>query len=722
MVNVQNTDSYTWSFGDGTFSTDSTPNHTFVSSGVYFPSLVIENASSCQLIIPFPDSIIVHQVVVDAGSNLEICLDDVIQLNAIGNGTGFVWSPGILLNDSLLNNPFTNILSTTLFTVLSSDTMCSGTDSVLVVVNTEIPIPTFTIDNHCLNDNMEFMGNSGLSTTNLSWTWDIEGSSFLIPNPENTFSNFGVFPITLQIVNLDNNCSSTIQQDIEVYNLPTSNFDATEVCFGEKTLFTDFSSNNVVGWNWDFGDGSGFSNNQNPAYTYYSDGVYIAQLDIVSDMGCENSINSELTVNEIPEMDIFITEVCEGERNVFVSNSTITNGFVSNWDWDFGDFTFLDDQENVAHTYSENGIYNVTLTISSDKGCENSETSTAIVNDVPLADFTTDNMCVGEMNFFTDFSSVENSSVIEWNWVFGDGIVSNSQNPNHSFYNAGEYQVFLSVVSNKLCSSSVLKDVIIHSLPEVSFLVDNQICENEEVQFVNTSKVIDGNILNYNWDFGDFTTSTLKDPLHIYFYPNLFDVSLEVESEFGCKSDMLVEDAINVSANPIADFTFSNHTVSTLNPEIIFTNKSVGENYFQWDFDNGQTNSEDNIINVLFNDTGKYYISLFVENEFNCTDEIIHQIDVVSELSVYIPNAFSPNDDGVNETFVVKGIGIQDFEMQVFDRWGSVIFQSDNLEYGWDGTAFSGQKMNNGTYMYHIYLTDVNGKPWVYNGELNLMK
>lgn len=124
----------------------------------------------------------------------------------------------------------------------------------------------------------------------------------------------------------------------------------------------------------------------------------------------------------------------------------------------------------------------------------------------------------------------------------------------------------------------------------------------------------------------------------------------------------------------------------------------------------------------MFNDTGKYYISLFVENEFNCTDEIIHKIDVVSELSVYIPNAFSPYDDGVNETFVVKGIGIQDFEMQVFDRWGSVIFQSDNLEYGWDGTAFSGQKMNNGTYMYHIYLTDVNRKPWVYNGELNLMK
>ncbi|MBT3417913.1 MAG: T9SS type B sorting domain-containing protein [Flavobacteriales bacterium] len=58
-----------------------------------------------------------------------------------------------------------------------------------------------------------------------------------------------------------------------------------------------------------------------------------------------------------------------------------------------------------------------------------------------------------------------------------------------------------------------------------------------------------------------------------------------------------------------------------------------------------------------------------------------------------------------------KGIGIQDFEMQVFDRWGSVIFQSDNLEYGWDGTSFSGKKMNNGTYMYHIYLTDVNGKP-----------
>ena len=199
-------------------------------------------------------------------------------------------------------------------------------------------------------------------------------------------------------------------------------------------------------------------------------------------------------------------------------------------------------------------------------------------------------------------------------------------------------------------------------------------------------------------------------------------MSLEIESEFGCISFILKENIINVSPNPVADFTFTNHTVSTLNSEITFTNTSEGSNYFQWDFDNGLTNSEDNIVSVSFLDTGIYSVLLFIENEFNCTDKKIYDINVIEQMSVYIPNAFSPNGDGINEVFEVQAIGVNEFEMQVFDRWGSIIFNSSNKDYGWDGRSFSGEEFNNGTYMYHVYLTDVNGKPWVYNGEINLLK
>ena len=101
---------------------------------------------------------------------------------------------------------------------------------------------------------------------------------------------------------------------------------------------------------------------------------------------------------------------------------------------------------------------------------------------------------------------------------------------------------------------------------------------------------------------------------------------------------------------------------------------------------------------------------------------MIKTINITPELTLYVPNGFTPNGDGDNDAFLAEGNGIDSFKMQVFDRWGRIVFESSDIEYGWNGLDYNDNLVVIGKYLYHISLYDYNGKLWVYNGEINLMR
>ena len=115
-------------------------------------------------------------------------------------------------------------------------------------------------------------------------------------------------------------------------------------------------------------------------------------------------------------------------------------------------------------------------------------------------------------------------------------------------------------------------------------------------------------------------------------------------------------------------------------------------------------------------------MSLYVENEFGCSDQETNQIQVNESFTFFVPNAFTPNGDGMNDYFQAEATGILDFHMKIYDRWGELIYSSEDIHQGWDGNVFSGEVMGSGTYMYHISLLDYNEKLWIYNGEFDLMR
>ena len=108
--------------------------------------------------------------------------------------------------------------------------------------------------------------------------------------------------------------------------------------------------------------------------------------------------------------------------------------------------------------------------------------------------------------------------------------------------------------------------------------------------------------------------------------------------------------------------------------------------------------------------------------EPGCSSEITKTVQIHPEHTFFIPDAFSPNGDGLNDVFLARGTRVFSFEMQVFDRWGGIIFETSDIDLGWDGTNSFGEVLNEGIYLYHIVLYDVNERLWVYSGELNLMR
>ena len=177
---------------------------------------------------------------------------------------------------------------------------------------------------------------------------------------------------------------------------------------------------------------------------------------------------------------------------------------------------------------------------------------------------------------------------------------------------------------------------------------------------------------------------------------------------------------INMYSNPIADFMASTQILSIMNPFVSFDDRSVDAASWFWDFDNGEISTEQNPT-ITFSDTGVYIVSLMVTNTYGCSDKST-EISVRPEFTLFIPNSFTPNGDGLDDDFMAYGEGMIQYKMMIYSRWGENIFQSNDKAFGWNGKNRFDENVSAGIYLYHITITDFNTKSWVYNGDVNLMR
>ncbi|MBK7131183.1 MAG: gliding motility-associated C-terminal domain-containing protein [Crocinitomicaceae bacterium] len=259
------------------------------------------------------------------------------------------------------------------------------------------------------------------------------------------------------------------------------------------------------------------------------------------------------------------------------------------------------------------------------------------------------------------------------------------------------------------CSSTDQVDVVVNPLPDVVFMGDVLIgCDPLTVNFTNQT-IPAGD--NCTWNFGDGNaTSGCGSVSNTYLTPGVYDVSLTVTTLEGCTSSASYADYITVIAQPEANFTMDNTTVTIDSPVVQFTNESLNADNYVWDFGDGsgslQTDPEHTFPQI---GNMEYTVTLVASNYAGCSDTATATIEVQDVLIFYVPNVFTPDGDGNNNTFYpvfTAGFDAYDYHLTIFNRWGEIVFESYNSTVGWDGTYGSQGLVEDGVYVWQIEFGD----------------
>jgi gliding motility-associated-like protein len=270
-------------------------------------------------------------------------------------------------------------------------------------------------------------------------------------------------------------------------------------------------------------------------------------------------------------------------------------------------------------------------------------------------------------------------------------------------------------------TDQVVVNVVISPAPSFT-ATPNSGCSPLDVVFTNTTQ---GNLIACSWNFGNGITSSTCGPQSIqYTGEGCFNASLTVTYQGGCSSSSTLTNVVCLDAPPVAQFTFSPET-GDANQTIAFVNNSENASTYSWDF--GSPNGTSTEINpeYAYEETGNYLITLVAYTENGCTDTASKLIVIKEDLIFYVPNAFTPDGNKHNETFLpifTSGFDIYGYNLLIFNRWGEVVFESNNSNVGWDGT-YGGETAPEGVYVWQIKVKVIGvDKPEVHRGHVSLLR
>ena len=236
-------------------------------------------------------------------------------------------------------------------------------------------------------------------------------------------------------------------------------------------------------------------------------------------------------------------------------------------------------------------------------------------------------------------------------------------------------------------------------------------------------EIISTNSYSFQWVFGDGQKDSLVAPSHTYTNPGIFSVSLYAVSNEGCSNQLIRDNLIEVYDNPVAQFDVNRIEASILDARFELHNLSVGATYYHWDFGDAHGFSNDINPSYVYADTGYFSITLTATSEHQCLDTISKEIHVSGAVTVYIPNAFSPNNDGKNEVFSVSGIGFTELQMLIFDRWGNMLFNQTSANPSWNGVnMFNNITCQQGVYVYKVIVKNIFDKKQEFKGTVSLIR
>jgi gliding motility-associated-like protein len=566
----------------------------------------------------------------------------------------------------------------------------------------------------------------------LTYEWDFGDNTALsfVPNPQHSYpAGDNNYTVKLKIRDIYGCEDDTVKTNYISIRSPKPAFDILDtisICPPLLTKFT-FKGTDYESFYWDFGDNTGITPDfKNPNNYYNSVGTFIPKLYLVGPGGCIDSAQKTVTVydpNTTTQLNYTPLSNCNSLQANF--NLITTPGF--RFKLFYGDGAVDSSQQKIlTHFYSSPGNYYPYVTLYDPLGCDATVYGGNVINvfgAIPLFGKDKKEFCDNGEVIFKDFT-LNNDPILTRTWDFGDNSpTSNVVDPSHTYANPGTYIIRLTVVTENQCISSFPDTVRVYRTPAPGIISKDTICINVSELFQGVLQQND-TLTFWNWDFGNRVTSNKQNFSTSFSAAGDYTIKLIAENKIGCSADTTKK--IHVVPLPSA-------TAVTDPIQIIVTGSTnLNMNYtgpitsYKWTPQFKLDCSDCPTPFATPNVTTKYKVQ--VQDKYGCinTGEITVVV-VCNGENFFIPNTFSPNSDGSNDIFYIRGKGLFRIRsLRVFNRLGEVVFEKrefapNNPALGWDG-KYKGNKPKADVYVYQVELYCDGGQIVQFAGNVALIQ
>ncbi len=528
-------------------------------------------------------------------------------------------------------------------------------------------------------------------------------------------------------------------------------FISNDKCGDPTITFTDTTTPpNVYSYFWRFGDGD-TSTAQNPVHTYNNTTLNVETYVVtmiattaVAPLGCTDSASVQISVNPDIQAQLTVSED-SGCAPLTITFESTGPAVIRYWDFENGGTDLQPGNPSIDYEFANTGLsdltYNVWHVVENQFGCRDTIIQDIVVHPLPQPAFTANPQVhqwpIVPVNFTNNTPNLNDNTYF---WDFGDGVGAHigPSPPPYTYPTWGDFNVVLTATTPFNCVDSFVDLVqVLPQLPIAALPGDTAIgCEGFEYTFTSTSEFA----FTYEWKFSDGQTFNSETVTRTFQAaggngaPRFIGVTLVVTG-LGGFQDSVIQDVIAI-VNPIpsAAFTTSFDTVFAPNNSVNFNNFSRYYDSLKWDFGDGTVDYRVNPTHT-YTKEGNYEITLVTFTDEGCTDTTTRPMVVRPTANIFVPNVFIPNPGGPNGGDISQATGqnintifypvpnkpVKDIEFQVFNRWGEVIFESKDINKGWDGYIRE-NLAEQSVYIYRVDVKFQDGSEETIIGDVTLLR
>lgn len=739
-----------WMFGDSKTDTVKNPLHAYAAAGTYPIKLVITTDKGCVSDTSAPFQIKVNPMPVAGFALPPACLSSgsvtFVDTSKITPNDGtqlpftYLWNFGDPASGS--SNTATTKDGQHQFTApgtyqvnltVTSAQGCTSDKELAFTITGSRPVSDFALATAvaCANDTVRIKNTSTIAIgtiTKVEIIWDNVGSPAVVETDNSPaigkiyshkYPNFQSPATRTFFVRIRNYSGTTCMHDtikpVVVNAAPlTALANQPGICLNAapKTLTGGTESSGLPGTWYYSGNGVTPPATFDPAAV--GAGTHAITYTFVTAAGCRDSSAKNVVVWPLPLVKFGnSTPACETNTVTFTDSSVAGAGSITQWTWLMGNSATPIIKTNntpFTHVYADTGTYNVSLQVLTSNGCS----STALVKPVkinakPVVDFTLPAaICLPDgRGRFKDASTIKDGtqSGFTYFWRFGDGGTSTGKEPIHQYTAASNYTVRLIVTSNAGCKDSAFKVFnAIYAQPKAAVSTipaDPKVCAGTDISFTDNSNGMGWPVVRWRWDYGDGTADTTASAVKSYMNGGKYTVRHFVFNSKGCVSDTVYKE-VEIYDYPVIKDPGEIYVVSG-SSVILNLQISYIDNFTKYKWTPASFLSEDSVRNPVCTPLDDFNYKFKVTNGVGCSAERTVQVRLYRP--PIIPNAFSPNGDGINDKWQITHLNTyRQAKVEIFNRYGQMVYRaSAGYINPWDGTS-DGKPLPVGTYYYIISL------------------